>query len=142
MLYRTTAFFMLLLLLVVGSSCESGDNDLDQPTSEIIVRNASNNAIISTPENKGAITLQVGQNRTIEVIRRVDDGEGPIEETDVTDEADFNFDDDDIAAIDANGQVTGLEAGFSGVTVVYRDDPNDPSQDDTVDFDITVEPAP
>ena len=141
MLYRTTAFLMLLMLLV-GASCDSGDNDLDPPTSEIIVRNASNNAIISTPDNKGAITLQVGQNRTIEVIRRVDDGEGPIEETDVTDEADFNLQDDDVAAIDANGQVTGLEAGFTNVTVVFRDDPNDPTQDDTVDFDITVEPAP
>jgi hypothetical protein len=137
---RYTQLLTVIAFVFLLGACDSGDDPVDPPSSQIVIRNASNGSTISTSQNKGAITLDVGDQRTLDVIRIVDDEVGAPEEIEVTADADFNFSDDDIAAVNVNGQLTALAAGFATVIVKYREDDNDPLTEDTVEFDLTVRP--
>lgn len=131
-------FALMLFLLLVG--CGNNGNDAAAPNSELSIVSAVGGAVVSTPGDRGAINLAVGQQRNLRINRTLRSTGIPDEVTNVTAEADFNFSDPDVAAININGQLTALESGFTTMEVVYRDGDNDPSDDDKVYLDITVVP--
>jgi hypothetical protein len=132
--------FGLLCTLLVLSACGNNGDGVAAPNSELTIESVPGLAVISSPADRGAITMTLGQQRTLRINRTTRSTGIPDVETDVTADADFNFTDPDVAAINVNGQLTALASGFTVMEVVYRDGDNDPSDDDKVYLDITVLP--
>lgn len=128
-----------LLLLCLLASCGNGNSDA-APNSELAIQTLPGLVTISTAGSRGAVTMDIGDQRRFRINRTVRSSGLPDEVTVVTAEADFNFSDPDVGAIDTNGLLTALAAGFTSIEVVFRDGDNDPSDDDRVFLDVTVLP--
>jgi len=126
------AVLLLSVALTVGCKGLGG-----LPDSSLTLRNATTNALISTAGNTGGITLNVGDEYPIIVMRTVTDGNGDTESSDVTQFADFIWDSGTgTCDIDAFGNITALAAGQTQLRVRFRPSSLDPW--DTVRLDITV----
>lgn len=124
----------LLLSALLATGCK-GFAQL--PESSLTLRNATSNALISTAGNTGGITLSVGDEYPIIVMRTVSDDNGGTETSDVTQFADFIWDSGTgTCEIDAFGSITALAAGQTQLRVRFRPSALDPW--DTVRLDITV----
>ena len=135
--------FSLLLTAVAALllfSCHSGGNDAASPNSELSIQSLPGGSVISTPADRGAIDMSVGQQRNLRFVRTLRSTGLPDDVTNVTADVDVNFTDPDVAAVDVNGQLTALESGFTVMEVIYRDDDLNPTDDDRVYLDITVVP--
>jgi hypothetical protein len=127
----------MLAMALALAGCNSSNGNSGAPDSEIEIRNANGSTVISRADDKGAITIDVGEQRQLFIYRVVRTGTVSPVFNNVTDLVDFNFSNPDVASIDANGRVTGQQAGFTTLEVVYRED-NNPTNDDNVSLDITV----
>jgi hypothetical protein len=137
---QRTALALCLALSFVLTACGHHLTNVPNATSELVITTAD--AVpqpISNPNSRGAVTLNVGDHRSFKIMRNVTKA-GETTSTDVTGNADFNFSDPSVAAMDAGGQLTALASGFTTLEVVYRDGDGDPTDDDKVGLDITVNP--
>jgi hypothetical protein len=126
------------ILSLAIAACSGGDLGIDDSDSRIVIVNDVGGAIVSTPDSRGSIDMVVGGQRQFTIRRTVTVEDASPVVTDVTADADFNFTNPAVAAMDASGQLTALATGFTTLEVVYRDDDGDPSDDDKVSLDITV----
>jgi hypothetical protein len=120
--------------------CGNSNDNNGQADSELSIRANGSSTVISSPENRGAITIDVGQQRDFDIFRTVREGTVQPVTTEVTGDVDFNFSEPSVASMDANGRLSGLTAGFTELEVVYRDGDTDPTDDDKVYLDVTVLP--
>jgi hypothetical protein len=127
------------LLLAIAGCDNRNSNPTPGPDSEIEIRSSNGTTVISRADNKGAITMDIGDQRQLYIYRVVRTGTVNPVFNNVTDLADFNFSNTTVASMDANGRLTALAAGFTTLEVVYRED-NNPGNDDAVSLDITVLP--
>jgi hypothetical protein len=112
---------VLVTILVTG--CSGGG----VPGSSLLLRNATTNALISTSQNTGEITLNVGQTIPLSVTRTYKDSNGNTLTSDVTAFAQYRFErGSGIAAIDAFGNLTGTVPGTTRLEVKFRADSFDP----------------
>ncbi len=133
----------LLLSILAGLllfGCNSDGNDVAAPNSELSIQALPGLAVISTPADRGAIDMSVGQQRNLRITRTLRSTGVPDDVTNVTADVDVNFTNPDVAAMDTNGQLTALASGFTVMEVIYRDDDLNPTDDDRVYLDITVVP--
>jgi hypothetical protein len=134
--------FLIVLVLIFGlfafAGCESGSDGTGDKTSRLEIRNALTSALVASGTTRGAITLDIDDTRTFDIIRVITDDSGASTTEDVTDEADFNFTDTDVAHMDANGELFADAVGFTTLTVKFREDA---LTEDIVELDITVEDA-
>ncbi|MCC7479627.1 hypothetical protein IT575_14390 [bacterium] len=131
---------MLCLLSLLLFGCGSNGNNAAAPNSELTIEALPAMNVISSPDDRGAIVMSVGQQRFLRVTRTLRSTGLPDEKFNVTADVDVNFSDPDVAAFDANGRLTALEGGFTVMELVYRDDDLDPTDDDNVFLDINVTP--
>jgi hypothetical protein len=127
-----------IVLLLAGIALSAGCKGLASlPESSLTLRNATTNALISTAGNTGGVTLDVGDELPIIVVRTVSDDNGGTDSSDVTQFADFIWDNGTgTCDIDAFGNITALQAGQTQLRVRFRPSALDPW--DTVRLDITV----
>ena len=128
-----------IVLLVLLASCGNGNSDA-APNSELAIQTLPGLVTISTAGSRGAVTLNIGEQRRFRINRTVRSTGIPDEVTVVTGDSDFNFSDPDVAVMDINGLLTAQEAGITTLEVVYRDGGINPTDDDKVFLDITVLP--
>ena len=128
-----------LAMALFATACSGGTLGTDD-TSSILRIETSAGVLIASGDNRGSVTMDVGDQRTFRIIRVVTNDHSPTETTDVTADADFNFGNTSVASMDLNGVLTALASGFTTLEVIYRDGDGDPTDDDTVNLDITVMP--
>ena len=135
---------MPCLLLAMGlAACGNHvvvEVDQDSTSQIKIVTTDATPVTVSAPGAKGAINLHVGDQVHYKIMRTVTKFNGHSTTTDVTAQADFNFSNPPVAAMDVTGQLTTFTAGFTTLEVIYRQDNLNPTLDDKVALDITVTP--
>lgn len=138
MKHTTRALLLLTLALglaALAASCNGGGGI---PSSSLLLRNATTNALISTSGNTGSITINVGQTIPLSTTRTYKDSNGNTLTSDVTAFAQYRFETGSgIAAIDAFGNLTGTVPGATRLEVKFRADSLDPY--DFVRLDILVQ---
>jgi len=123
------------LLLGVLSSCSSGG----VPESSILIKNATTNALISTPNTTGSVDLAVSASLPLKIERTFKEGNGNTITSDVTAFSTYFFESGAaFASVDAFGNVTGVAPGTARLLVKFRASASDPF--DTCRLDINVVP--
>jgi hypothetical protein len=127
-------FGLSLIALLALSAC--GSSGL-LPQSSLTLRHATTNALISTSKNTGSFNLTVGAQLPLLVIRTFTDDNGSTDSQDVTQFANFKWaSGSGVAAVDAFGNVTAVQAGQAQLEVKFRQSIFDPW--DTVLLDLVV----
>jgi hypothetical protein len=133
---------MLGLVLLLGlSACDTGSLE-NEASSELFVYNNLTGALIADGDQRGAITMQVGDTRQLRVMRRVSDPDEGTITTNVTNDADYNTSNDAVANVGDNttafaGVITAVSPGTASIEVAFHD-PEDPTKTDDAFLDVLV----
>jgi hypothetical protein len=140
---RILSMILVLALVILASGCRgSAENDAD---SILFLFNDVTGAAIADGDNRGAITMNIGDTRELRVMRRVTDADEGTITTNVTAEADFNTTDPLVANVSDNGDpnpgvITAISVGTTIIEVIFRDEDGDETDDDSAFIDVTVQP--
>src|SRR5687767_10132770 len=85
---RALSILLLLLVVTIGGSCRGS---LEQEaSSELFIYNNTTNALIADGDQRGSISMDVGDTRQLRVVRRVSDPDEGTTTVNVTADADYN----------------------------------------------------
>lgn len=132
---------LMLGIMLVAGACDSGSLETDA-SSELFVYNNLTGALIADGDQRGAITMQVGDTRQLRVMRRVTDEDEGTVTTNVTTGADYNSSNEAVANVGDNetafaGLITAVSPGTASIEVAFHD-PEDPTKTDDAFIDVLV----
>jgi hypothetical protein len=127
-----------LATLLICAAVLAGCGTAGIPHSSILLRNATTQAIVSTPAVEGSVVLGPQQTLPLQVIRTYKDDGGNTLTSDVTGFASFSLPaGNGVAVVDAFGNLTATGLGSTELVVKFRADALDPY--DKVRLAITVQ---